>query len=120
MKNRKLFKSLIFSLLLILPVNFAFADSCIMISPENITKVDCQDQSIVSVNILSTLMNDKKSLIVTSLKDGCTSLKIKLKNKTCDYQVRVNTGKLEIKGDKTIKVLSVDLPPEVFTQGDNE
>lgn len=95
-------------------VNFAMANSCIMVSPQEIGSVTCADNNVASFHILSTLMNEKKSLIVTSLSDGEINFTINLKNKKCDYKAKVSNGKLEIKGDKFIKILDIDLPPEAL------
>ena len=90
-----------------------FANNYIMVSPNNITKIDCANNNIVNMHILSTLTNEKKSVIVTPVADGETSFAIYLKNKKCDYKAKVNGENLEITGDKTIKILPLDLPPEL-------
>ena len=106
-------KRIIITILTMMSVNCAFADSCLMVSPSSITKVECGNSEIISYHILSSLLNEKKSLIVTSKKDGETSFSVYLNNKKCDYKATVKGDKLEIKGDKIIKILTIDLPPEV-------
>ncbi len=120
MNIRKLFKNSLITLLLALSSNLAFADSYIMVSPEQISKVECQNENIVGINLLSTLMNERKSVVVTSLSDGNTTFSIKLKHKKCDYKVSVKDGKMTIKGDRYIKILPVDLPPELIIKEDGE
>ena len=100
---------------MLLCANTVFAQSCIMVSPSEITKIDGGDNNVVEFHILSTLMNEKKSVIVSSKSDGETSFAIYLKNKKCDYKAKVCGDKLEIKGDKTIKVLTIDLPPTALS-----
>lgn len=112
----RLFKNILIILVVLTSVNFAFADSYIMIAPTDITSVECENQKVVTFNILSTLLNEKKSVIVTSVSDGVANFTIKLKNKKCDYKASVQNGKLDIKGDRFIKILSVDLPPEITSQ----
>lgn len=105
-------------LITMISVNFAFADSCIMISPVNILKIECPNNKVLSFNILSTLMNEKKSVVVSSLKDGEVTFSLKLKNKTCSYKAVVSGGKLNIKGDNYIKILPIDVPPELVNSGE--
>ncbi|MCR5265839.1 MAG: hypothetical protein K6E29_04510 [Cyanobacteria bacterium RUI128] len=90
-----------------------FANNYIMVSPENITKVDCSNNNVINIHVLTTLTNDKKSVIVTPASDGETDFAIRLKGKKCDYKAKVSGNNLEIKGDKTIKILPLDLPPEL-------
>lgn len=106
-------RRILITIIMMLPFNMAFADSYIMISPNNITNINCTNNNVVSFNVLSTLMNEKKSIILTSLSDGTASLTVNLKHKKCDYKIVVKNGKMDIKGDKFIKILPVDLPPEL-------
>ena len=110
-------KYILVTILLICAGRPVFADSCIMISETAVTDIKCKDCGIISVKPLSSLSNEKKSIMVTSLRDGQTELTIKIKNKSCCYKVNVSNGKLEICGDNKIKILPVDLPPEVLPQG---
>ncbi|GEM_PF-4534489 len=119
LKNKK---SLIIKIMLFVAMlcsmNAVYADSCIMISPLTITTVEASNASFLKFHILSTLDNDKKSVIVSSVKDGEGTFAIKTKNnKKCDYKASVKNGKLEIKGDNTIKVLPLDVPPELVIEG---
>ncbi len=113
-------KRILITIIAACSMNTAFADSCIMITPANITKVDCANNNIVGFHVLSTLMNEKRSLIVTSISDGETSFAVHMKNRKCDYKATVHNGKLKIKGDNTIKVLPVDLPPELNSVEDSK
>ena len=120
MINRRFFSNILITIFMMMPVNFAFADSYIMVSPEEIKSVECQNNSVIGINLLSTLMNERKSVIVTSLTDGYSAFSIKLKHRKCDYKAYIKDGKMTIKGDKYIKVLPVDLPPELILDGDTE
>lgn len=106
-------KRILITLIMILPFNMAYADSYIMISPDNIKEITCSNNSVVSFNLLSTLLNEKKSVILTALSDGSANLTVKLKSKKCDYKISVQNGKMDIKGDRFIKILPIDLPPEL-------
>lgn len=96
--------------------NFVFADSYIMIADGPITEIKCPDNCVASVNVLTTLTNEKKSLIVTSVKDGESEFTIKVKNKCHCYKINVCNGKMQICGSNAVKILPVDLPPEALPE----
>ena len=103
------------ALILFASINMVLANSCIIISPYNISRVESESSAFLSFHLLSTLDNTKRSVIVTPYKDGEGSFAIRLKNsRKCDYKAFVKDGKLEIKGDTTLKVLPIDVPPELM------
>lgn len=102
-------------LILFVSVNMALANSCIIISPYNISRVESESSGFLNFHLLSTLDNTKRSVIVTPFQDGEGCFAIRLKNnRKCDYKACVKDGKLEIKGDTTLKVLPIDVPPELM------
>ena len=117
MKNRKLLKFLVFIIVMFTGLNISYADCYIMISPENITEIECPNCDIVDIHVLNSIVNDKKSVIVTATGDGSSHFALRLKNKRCDYKATVSDGKLEIKGDRYIKFFPIDLPPEFESEG---
>ena len=108
------FKKILTGFIILCSANIAFADSYIMIANDTITDIQCEDNGIVNVHALTTLTNEKKSVIVTALKDGSTQFTMKIKNKCHCYKVNVNKGLLQICGDNSIKILPIDLPPEAL------
>ena len=115
MKNIKILKYIVVTLFGLISINFAYADSCIMLSPVTITKVECGSANFIKFHILSTLDNDKKSIILTSVKDGEGSFAVRTKNnKKYEYKASVKDNCLEIKGDSLIKILKIDIPPELI------
>ena len=117
MNNGKLLKSILLAGLMFAGMNISYAESYIMISPENITEVECPNCDIIDIHVLNSIMNDKKSVIVTSVGDGSSHFALKLKNKRCDYKAVVSKGKMEIKGDSHVKFMPIDLPPEFESEG---
>lgn len=111
-------KKAIITIISILLANVAYADSCIMITDYKINEVSCTDNSVISLNILTTLANEKRSIIVTSLKDGNCEFTIKLNKSNHKYKAVVENGKLKISGSGKIKILPVDLPPEILPKGE--
>lgn len=120
MKNGKLLKIILLSGLIFLGIDTSYADSYIMISPDNITEVECPNCDIVDIHVLNSIMNDKKSVIVTATGDGSSHFALRLKSKRCDYKATVQGGKLDIKGDKYIKIFPIDLPPEFESEGSSK
>ncbi|MCD8377209.1 MAG: hypothetical protein LUB59_00290 [Candidatus Gastranaerophilales bacterium] len=107
-------KRFLITVILLCSANFAYADSCIMIADSEIKDVKCNDTSIVCMRVLTTLTNEKRSIIVTSLKDGQTEFSVKVKSRYHCYKVKVCGSKLTICGDSTLKIMPVDLPAEAL------
>lgn len=106
------------SVLMVLSTNFAFAENYIMMSNESISAVECSNCGVICVKPLATLMNEKKTIIITPLKDGSAEFKVKLKNRTLTYKATVKDGKIDFDGNRVIKIVPLDLPPEFLPQGD--
>ena len=115
MDKQKILKSIIAALFIFIFVNAANANSYIIISPYNISRVESESSSFLNFHLLSTLDNTKRSVIVTPYKDGEGCFAIRSKNsRKCDYKAYVKDGVLEIKGDTSLKVLPIDVPPELM------
>jgi hypothetical protein len=110
------FKRILIGIMFICSANIAFADSYIVVSDLPISDVKCEDSTIISIRALTTLSNEKKSLIITSLKDGSTQFTLTMKNKPYSYKVDVKNGVAQIKGDNVVKILPIDLPPEALPE----
>lgn len=114
MKN---FKNILFTTLLMLfSSNFAFAENYIMMSNEPIKAVECNNSDVICIRPLSTLMNEKKNIIISPVKDGSAEFKVKLKNRTLNYKAVVKNGKIDFSGNRVIKIVPLDLPPEFIPQ----
>lgn len=98
--------------------NIAFADNYIMLSNENIDSVECIDSGVLSLKPLASLMNDKRTIIISPIKDGIANFKVKLKNRTLCYKAVVKDGKIDFHGNRVIKIVPLDLPPEVLPQSE--
>lgn len=107
------------SVLMILSTNFAFAENYIMMSNESITAVECSNCGVICVKPIATLMNDKKTIIITPVKDGTAEFKVKLKNRTLTYKAVVKDEKINFSGNRVIKIVPLDLPPEFVPNGTN-
>lgn len=113
---------LITTVLMLLSANIVSAENYIMLSNESITAVECSDTGVICVKPLATLMNDKKTIIISPLKDGTAEFKVKLKHRTLCYKAIVKDCQIEFKGNRVIKIVPLDLPPEIIppcSQGDS-
>lgn len=111
--------ALITTVLMIFSSNIVFAENYIMMSNESILSVDCSNCGVVAVKPLTTIMNDKKTIIITPIKDGTAEFKVKLKNRTLTYKAVVKDGKIDFTGNRVIKIVPLDLPPEFIPQGNS-
>lgn len=113
------FKNILFiTVLMLFSANLVFAENYIMMSNESITAVECSDCGVICVKPLATLMNEKKTIIITPIKDGSAEFKVKLKNRTLTYKAIVKDGKIDFTGNRVIKIVPLDLPPEFLPQDD--
>lgn len=116
---RKFKTILITTVLMVFSTNLVFAENYIMMSNESITAVECSNCGVICVKPLATLMNEKKTIIITPVKDGSAEFKVKLKNRTLTYKAVVKDGKIDFTGNRVIKIVPLDLPPEFVPQGDS-
>ena len=107
------------TVLMLFATNIAFAENYILLSNEPITKVECSTGGVISVRPLTSLMNEKKTLLVCPIKDGVGEFSIKLKYRTLDYKAIVKDGKIEFKGNRFLKIVPLDLPPEILPQNED-
>lgn len=107
------------TVLMLFSSNFALAENYIMMSNESITSVDCSNCGVICVKPLANIMNDKKTIIITPVKDGSAEFKVKLKNRTLTYKAVVKDGKIDFTGNRVIKIVPLDLPPEFVPQGNS-
>lgn len=91
---------------------YAFEDYVIN-SDGKLTQIWIEDNKIVDIYPLITIMNEKNTLIVHPLKEGETTFSIVKngKQKTTFY-VRVDKDKTYVSPLDGYNVLSIDLPPQ--------
>lgn len=123
----------ILSLLFIIPT-FAYED-CIVTTNGKLTEIKIQNNSVIDVFPLITILNDKNTLIVHPLKTGKTKFSV-VKNKKDKYtfNVEVSSESTSISNVEGFDILTIDCPyskkpetveieidePPVFESFDNE
>lgn len=104
-------------ILLIISLNipvFALED-CLVITKGKLTDIRIEDHNIIDVYPLTTLMNEKNTLIVHPIQTGKTHFCV-LKNGK-----KIEMFNVEVKEDTTIigekngfDILQIDCPPEIY------
>lgn len=98
-------------LILCLPV-FAYQD-CIVSSDGKLTDISIEDNTILDVYPLVTLMNDKRTLIVHPLQEGKTRFCVLKNNKNIVmFNVNIVNDETKIDEVKGFEVLYIDEPPD--------
>ena len=95
---------------------FAYED-CIISTNGKMSDIKIQDNKIIDVFPLITVMNDKNTLIVHPLKEGKTKFSI-VKNGKDKYvfDVDVKTEKTSIDNISGFDILTVDCPPNMYSE----
>lgn len=106
-------KILLLALVLIISGNaFAFED-CIVMSKGRLTDIRIEDNTVIDVYPLITIMNKKNTLIVHPLKTGKTCFTIKRNDKEeFLFHVVVEENKTLVSQTEGFEILSIDAPPE--------
>ena len=100
----------IYSIFVIMPA-FAFED-CVIMTKGRLTDIRIEDNSIIDVYPLITIMNEKNTLIIHPLKLGKTKFSIlKDKKEKITFNVRVEENKTIIDEVDGFSILQIDEPP---------
>ena len=93
---------------------FAYED-CIVTAEAKLTGIQIQNNDIIDVFPLITVMNDKNTLIVHPLKQGKTKFSvIKNNNEKIIFEVKVTKSKTEISQSEGFDILTIDCPMSGF------
>ena len=106
--------------LLILLISFsslqtqAFED-CIITTKGKLTNIHLEDNTIVNVYPLITIMNDKNTLMVTPLREGKTSFSVQRNNKeSFKFNLNITENETIIEEVKGFDILMLDKPFEDY------
>lgn len=89
---------------------YAFEDYIIM-GNGRLTDISIEDNTIINVYPLITIMNDKNTLIVSPLKEGQTRFCVLKNNKEkVMFNVKVDKNITKIDSVKGFEILSIDSP----------
>ncbi len=109
---------LLFSLI-ILPSQ-AFQD-CVITTDGKLSDISIEQNDIIDVYPMFTIMNEKNILFVHPLKEGKTRLCVLKNNKNIVmFDVEVKPDETIISDEESFEVLGIDLPPEIQNDEDLE
>lgn len=90
---------------------YAFEDYVIS-SNGKLSDIKIQDDTIVEIKPLVTIMNEKNILLIQPLKTGVTTFTVKRNsNENFIFHIKVEEEKTMISEVQGFKILSIDLPP---------
>ena len=103
----------VLSIILTLPA-FAFED-CIITTKGKLSDIKIQYNDIIDVYPLITITNDKNTLIVHPLKQGCTKFSIMKDNKDkIIFNVEINDEGTIVDKVEGFDILTIDCPPGTY------
>lgn len=109
-------KLILFSILFGLQSVFAFQD-CIILNDGKLTDISIENNRVIDVYPIVTIMNEKNMLVVHPLKEGQTRFSVLKNNKDIVmFNVKINENETFIEGVKGFEILAIDVPEE----GDEE
>ena len=109
---------LLFSLI-ILPSQ-AFQD-CVITTDGKLSDISIEQNDIIDVYPMFTIMNEKNILFVHPLKEGKTRLCVLKNNKNIVmFDVEVKPNETIISDEEGFEILSIDTPPEMANDEDFE
>lgn len=104
-------KKFILTILLITSPAFAFEDY-MLISPDAVRTVSVQNKEILDANVLFTIDNEKKFVIITPKKVGETKINLHTENGSKNIKVFVSKNDTKIEAPNEIESYILDIPPE--------
>lgn len=94
--------------------SFALEDY-ILLSKVPVKKVTSSNKEVIIAHILTTIMNEKNTLIIKSIGKGKAVLTFTIEDEVFDVAVNVKDNKTVFKNKNTnFEFIKIDLPPESF------
>ena len=115
LKRNKL-KKLLTSLIFILSASYACAyETCLITADGKLTDISIENNDIIDVCPIFTVMNEKNTLLVRPLKEGETRFCVLKNNKDkIMLTVKVEADKTTIDDVDGFDILGIDEPPEEY------
>lgn len=98
-------------LILFLQLQAYALEDCIIMTQGKLTDIKIEDNTLLNVYPLITIMNDKNTLMVSPLKEGKTSFSVLKNNKErFVFEVEITKNETFIKEVKGFEILTIDEP----------
>lgn len=90
-------------------------EECIVTTDGRLTDIQIEDNQIIDVYPLITIMNNKNTLFVKPLREGETSFSVLKNGKYIHkFDVKVMNNKTEISETRGFSINSLDAPPQIY------
>ena len=96
-----------------IPKVFAF-DNYLLHTDKPVVKIVSSDSSIITANVLVTIMNEKDTVIVTPKNVGKAVLTFYFKDETISIPVNVKKKRTVFKKNPKLNFIKIDTPPQLF------
>lgn len=113
MKKSFLISFVITLFLAFIPKVFAF-DNYLLHTDKPIVKIVSSDKSIITANVLVTIMNEKDTVIITPKSVGKAVLTFCFKDETIEIPVNVKKKRTVFKKNPKLNFIKIDTPPQLF------
>ena len=109
-------KKLITSLIFILSASYACAyETCLITADGKLTDISIENNDIIDVCPIFTIMNEKNTLLVRPLREGETRFCVLKNNKDkIMFNVKVEADKTTIDDVDGFDILGIDEPPKEY------
>ena len=99
-------------LIFVIPLQTKAFEECIISTNGKLTDIKIENNKVVDVFPLITIMNNKNTLFIKPIQEGETSFSV-LKNGKHSYSfdVKITKDKTEVNEVKGFKILTLDYPP---------
>lgn len=112
---QKLLKIFLIFLLTAIPLNTEAYQDYIITTDGKLTDIAVQNNEIIDVYPMITIMNDKNTLIVHPLKEGNSMFRVvKNKKEKIYFSVKVETENTTISDVEGFNIYSIDEPPNMY------
>lgn len=91
----------------------AFEDF-ILSADSKISNIKIEDTSIININPLATILNEKNVLFITPQKIGKTSFSLQKNDKTYKFDVVIKENETIISKNNEFEIISLDTLPQIF------
>ncbi len=113
MKKSFLVSFIITLCLAFIPKVFAF-DNYLLHTDKPVVKIISSDSSIITANVLVTVMNEKDTVIITPKQVGKAVLTFCFKDETIVIPVKVKKMRTIFKKNPKLNFIKIDTPPQLF------
>lgn len=109
-------KKIVFLISLLISINSVLGyEDCLITTNGKLTDIKIENNQIIDVYPLITIMNEKNTLIVHPLGIGKTKFCVLKNGKNIGvFNVEVKEDETIIKGDDDYEIMSIDEPPSIY------